>query len=553
MTSFCIKRIMTDIASIQKDPIDKDKIFIYQNPENIFNVRVLMIGDEDTPYQYGMFYFYLVFPDNYPFSPPDMKFITSNGKTRFNPNLYISGKVCISLLNTWQGPKWTACNSLRSLLLSIKSMILGIKYPLENEPGYEITTEKKKNIDYSTIYYRYNTIIEYQVISHTIIKQYVEPPVGMEVFIPIVSKYLEENIHSIRNKIIELLSNSVYNKKYIFINYQNQSQYIDYETLLEHFDKTFAHYLSKKSEDRYADQYADRYADQYAGRCEKQSEKQCVEQCETDKELLQSESDEKMVGLCDVNSEIIKTKTSYSNLYTCEFLDQTETSNDNGLSNSNYEYNKIIDVIQNKIVCKNNETNMHKKEFELSEHTNLTVSLNNQSIIQMQIDSNNFIQQNVNDKESLNSYNYFEEQYKSNMNNEDSDVEFICVIPSCNSVLPVKIENDMNWKKENISDKSIDEKVSLKLDELEKEKEKSLKIDDIVMNQENYDSDEATDKIASKSKKCPGKSAKNYEDGTVMVSENDNRKYIVKSYIKKNYSKGSILSVNVKRWTLYKK
>jgi ubiquitin-conjugating enzyme E2 Z len=181
MTSLCLKRIMIDISNIQKDPIDIEKIFIYQDPENIFNVKILMIGDEDTPYEFGIFYFNLVFPENYPYSPPNMKFITSNGKTRFNPNLYIGGKICISLLNTWQGPKWTACNTLKSILLSIKSMILGTRYPLENEPGYELSASKKKTLDPSSIYIKYNSIIEYQVLLHTIIKQYLDPPVGMDV------------------------------------------------------------------------------------------------------------------------------------------------------------------------------------------------------------------------------------------------------------------------------------------------------------------------------------------------------------------------------------
>jgi ubiquitin-conjugating enzyme E2 Z len=510
MTSFCIKRIMTDIASIQKDPIDKEKIFIYQNPENIFSVRVLMIGDEDTPYQYGMFYFYLVFPDNYPFSPPDMKFITSNGKTRFNPNLYISGKVCISLLNTWQGPKWTACNSLRSLLLSIKSMILGIKYPLENEPGFEITLEKKKNIDSSTIYYKYNTIIEYQVIFHTIIKQYIEPPVGMEVFAPIVSRYLEDNIHSIRNKIIESLSKNVYNKNYIFINYQNQSQYIDYETLLDYFDKTFAHYLNKNSEPP-------------------------IKTVNSVVDLTQNSD----INNSSINSKVDLTQNSDINNSSKNDNIPSELFTDNKFQDLNYKYNdstynNVIELITPKEI-------QEEQNFKMSEHNNLTVSLNNKSIIQMQIDSNNFIQQNVSFNKQDESYNYFESQEKISIdnviadNNTDSDVEFICVIPSNNGIVSVKIEKDcVNVK---IADaKPLLDDVSMKLDE-----------------NDNYDSDEPTNKVSSKSKKCPGKSAKNYEDGTIMISENDNRKYIVKSYIKKNYSKGNIMSVNVKRWTLFKK
>ena len=66
-----------------------------------------MIGPENTPYQYGFYLFDIKVPSEYPFKPPIVKFYTQNNKTRFNPNLYINGKVCLSILNTWSGPQWT--------------------------------------------------------------------------------------------------------------------------------------------------------------------------------------------------------------------------------------------------------------------------------------------------------------------------------------------------------------------------------------------------------------------------------------------------------------
>ena len=41
----------------------------------------------------------------YPEVPPKVQLITTGmGAVRFNPNLYNCGKVCLSLLGTWQGP-----------------------------------------------------------------------------------------------------------------------------------------------------------------------------------------------------------------------------------------------------------------------------------------------------------------------------------------------------------------------------------------------------------------------------------------------------------------
>jgi hypothetical protein len=44
---------------------------------------------------------------DYPQKPPKVQFLTTGGGTvRFNPNLYESGRVCLSLLGTWDGPSW---------------------------------------------------------------------------------------------------------------------------------------------------------------------------------------------------------------------------------------------------------------------------------------------------------------------------------------------------------------------------------------------------------------------------------------------------------------
>ena len=62
------------------------------------------------------------------------------GSVRFNPNLYNCGKVCLSLLGTWQGQKeemWCEKTStFLQVMVSIQSLIL-VPDPYFNEPGYE--------------------------------------------------------------------------------------------------------------------------------------------------------------------------------------------------------------------------------------------------------------------------------------------------------------------------------------------------------------------------------------------------------------------------------
>lgn len=75
---------------------------------------------------------------------PHVKSITTNsGRTRFNPNIYTEGKVCLSILGTWRGEpgeEWSSAQGLESILLSIQSLMSG--NPYENEPGFENTKKE---------------------------------------------------------------------------------------------------------------------------------------------------------------------------------------------------------------------------------------------------------------------------------------------------------------------------------------------------------------------------------------------------------------------------
>lgn len=55
----------------------------------------------------GLFEFDIFCPSNFPNEPIKVNFQTTGGGAyRFNPNLYDTGHVCLSLLNTWEGERW---------------------------------------------------------------------------------------------------------------------------------------------------------------------------------------------------------------------------------------------------------------------------------------------------------------------------------------------------------------------------------------------------------------------------------------------------------------
>lgn len=176
-----LKRIVSDIVSLKKDPIEN--IHIDYNEENIYKITALIIGPDDTPYEGGFFFFTFKFGNNYPFEPPQVTFDTIDGTVRFNPNLYQRGKVCLSIINTWPGPKWTSVQTLRSVLLSLQSLLN--MYPLMNEPGYDnlLPTDDKIEL--------YNKIIRYETLRLGIFNM-LENPTHPE-FHDIMKKYFVNN------------------------------------------------------------------------------------------------------------------------------------------------------------------------------------------------------------------------------------------------------------------------------------------------------------------------------------------------------------------------
>ena len=136
------KKIMSELVSLGSSlPVHwASSIFVRVSDESINLIKALIIGPEGTPYENGCYEFDIYLPPTYPNVSPSVKLITTGqGTVRFNPNLYKDGKVCLSLLGTWNGPGWIPGEStLLQVLMSIQSLIF-VNNPYFNEPGYERT------------------------------------------------------------------------------------------------------------------------------------------------------------------------------------------------------------------------------------------------------------------------------------------------------------------------------------------------------------------------------------------------------------------------------
>jgi ubiquitin-protein ligase len=134
----CSARIMpkeyNKTRSMLPPSIRDATIAIRFNGEQPCYCRAFVTGPVDTPYFGGVFLFDVFFPKDYPNVPPQVQFLnTAGGTERFHPNIYADGKVCVSLLGTYEGhdvEKWDPVKScLGQVLVSIQSLILGEYHP----------------------------------------------------------------------------------------------------------------------------------------------------------------------------------------------------------------------------------------------------------------------------------------------------------------------------------------------------------------------------------------------------------------------------------------
>lgn len=218
----CFKRIILDYNDINKEPIDN--IYYFPNEDNILFGYALIIGPENTPYQYGNYLFEFNFPEQYPYKPPTVKYLSNDGLTRFNPNFYRNGKVCLSILNTWEGEKWSACQSIRSILLTLQ--ITMNNNPLLNEPGITLPCYKIK-------VHTYNEIIYYKNFEHTILYYLNDvskiPLKNNEIINIMIEQFLKN-----KDNIISLIEekNNINSSNYLVLNIYNLKVTLNYNNLL---------------------------------------------------------------------------------------------------------------------------------------------------------------------------------------------------------------------------------------------------------------------------------------------------------------------------------
>ena len=117
-----LKRLNFEKQIIENDPPENCSAGPIKD-DNLFNWEGTIMGPCDSPYSGGLFKLSIVFPENYPFKPPKIKFITKI----LHPNINRFGSICLDILNV----NWSPILNISKVLLSICSLL---NDPNENDP-----------------------------------------------------------------------------------------------------------------------------------------------------------------------------------------------------------------------------------------------------------------------------------------------------------------------------------------------------------------------------------------------------------------------------------
>ena len=108
-----VPRIMKELKALQKEPIPNCSAGPTSN--DMTHWQATIFGPEDSPFEGGVFYLDIEFPNDYPFKAPKVSFRTKI----YHPNVNSRGTICLDILKN----EWTPALTIGKVLLSICSLL----------------------------------------------------------------------------------------------------------------------------------------------------------------------------------------------------------------------------------------------------------------------------------------------------------------------------------------------------------------------------------------------------------------------------------------------
>ncbi len=108
-----LQRLNKELIELTNHPPTNCSAGLINN--DIFHWQATIIGPEDTPYHGGIFQLRIDFPQDYPFKPPNIIFLTKI----FHCNINSNGNICLDILKE----QWSPALTISKVLLSICSLM----------------------------------------------------------------------------------------------------------------------------------------------------------------------------------------------------------------------------------------------------------------------------------------------------------------------------------------------------------------------------------------------------------------------------------------------
>jgi ubiquitin-conjugating enzyme E2 A len=114
MSVSCARRLRHELVSLIRDPPEGVSATPIDDTMKVW--ESVICGPPGTPLEGGVFELSLKFTDEYPFRPPNVKFVSEV----FHPNVSKDGRICLDILSD----KWSPSMDVRCILISIQSLLV---------------------------------------------------------------------------------------------------------------------------------------------------------------------------------------------------------------------------------------------------------------------------------------------------------------------------------------------------------------------------------------------------------------------------------------------
>ena len=108
-----LKRIQRELQELGRDP--PANCSAGPVGEDLFHWQATIMGPDESPYSGGVFFLDIHFPNDYPFKPPKVTFLTRNYHCNINGN----GGICLDILKD----QWSPALTISKVLLSVCSLL----------------------------------------------------------------------------------------------------------------------------------------------------------------------------------------------------------------------------------------------------------------------------------------------------------------------------------------------------------------------------------------------------------------------------------------------